>query len=68
MGRIVIRKVSSNDIQAIVDIYNHYILESTATFEIEALTFEDMSSRIANVVAGNLPWIVIENDSGKVIG
>jgi phosphinothricin acetyltransferase len=59
----MIRKVAHADLRDIVDIYNHYVLNSTVTFEEESVSIEDMASRIANVTEANLPWLVaVENE------
>jgi phosphinothricin acetyltransferase len=63
----MIRKAKPVDTKDIVGIYNHYVLNSTVTFEEEVVSVEDMGARIANVTAANLPWLVAEED-GLVIG
>jgi phosphinothricin acetyltransferase len=50
------------DAQAIVAIYNHYILTTTISFEEAAVTEADMRQRIAEVQAKGLPWLVLEID------
>ena len=45
---MIIRRVSEADAGEIADIYNVYVKESTASFEIEELTDEDMRCRIAD--------------------
>jgi len=64
----MIRAVKNKDVTDIVTIYNYYIAETVATFEEEVITNDDMLARIEKVNASNLPWIVAEDDSGKVIG
>ncbi|KQQ44662.1 phosphinothricin acetyltransferase [Duganella sp. Leaf126] len=55
------------DAQKVADIYNHYILDTTITFEELAVTQADMAGRIADVQAAGLPWLVAEQD-GVVLG
>lgn len=62
----MIRNVRIEDSKEIVDIYNHYILNTCVTFEMEKLTPKDMEERIKNKI-GKEPWIVYEEDN-KVIG
>ena len=62
----MIRTVAEADSQAIADIYNTYILESTATFETEALTDDEMRARISRLAAAG-PYLVYEVD-GCVVG
>lgn len=42
----MIRDASPHDAGQIADIYNHYVLNSTVTFEIEKLSISDMAGRI----------------------
>ena len=53
----MIRTVALSDAPKIVDIYNYYILNSTATFEIEALDTVAMEERI-KLHNNILPWLV----------
>jgi phosphinothricin acetyltransferase len=62
----IIRKVSLSDAKRIMEIYNHYILNTVLTFETEVLAEEQVKKRILKY-AGSYPWFVAESDS-KVIG
>jgi L-amino acid N-acyltransferase YncA len=64
----MIRAVLDKDANAIVNIYNYYIEETIVTFEEQAVTTDDMHSRITKVAADNLPWLVAEDAAGQVIG
>lgn len=48
-GRVFIRRYRPDDARDIVDIYNHYILNTTVTFEQEPVTEEDMSVRLWDI-------------------
>lgn len=64
----MIRQATSSDAKAIVDIYNHYIIHSHATFEIEPITQNEMQTRISKVQTEfNLPWLVLE-DHNQIVG
>lgn len=63
----MIRSATAADAQAICAIYNHFIFQSTATFEESAVTPEDMAVRIHAIVGGSLPFLVAEID-GAVAG
>lgn len=63
----MIRSATKDDAQAIVDIYNHYVLDTPVSFEEEAVSAAQMAERIANVQALDLPWLVLEED-GKLLG
>ena len=56
----MIRDADATDAEAICAIYNPYILNTTISFEKEAVTKKAMINRIQN--NGNLPWIVYEED------
>ena len=61
-----IRPLSDADIGAITDIYNHYIRHSTATFETEPVTADEMCRRLSDIAA-SFPCLVCEVD-GEVAG
>lgn len=63
----MIRSATSADATAIAAIYNHYVLNTSVTFEEEAVSTEQMVERIAQVKADGLPWLVLEQ-SGEVLG
>ncbi|MBU2892351.1 GNAT family N-acetyltransferase [Colwellia sp. D2M02] len=64
----MIRTVCEHDTQAITNIYNHYILNSVATFETNVITSTDMAQRIEQVQNAGFPWLVAHNAQGDVIG
>lgn len=59
----MIRMVDEKDATEITDIYNHYVLTSTATFEVDTISVQDMKARIA-AITGTYPWLVLEEDGG----
>lgn len=63
----MIRNVSNADVPALLDIYNHYIEHSPATFEEEQIDAGDLAKRIAAVQALELPWLVAE-EGGRALG
>ena len=64
----MIRNALDKDIISIAEIYNHYISDTSITFETETISPEDILDRISKVQADNLPWLIAEDDMGKVIG
>jgi L-amino acid N-acyltransferase YncA len=56
-----IRPVNSEDAEAICAIYNHYVRNTTISFEEEDVAPSEMSRRIVDVTE-ILPWLVIENE------
>ena len=67
MSVIEIRSARDDDTQQICDIYNHYVLTSTITFEETPVMPFEMAERIREVQASSLPWLVAV-DGGAVQG
>ncbi len=66
IGGAVIRPVQAKDAAAVAAIYNHYVMHSTATFELEAVCPKKMQAMIeSNPVI--YPWLVLEIDD-KLLG
>ncbi len=61
----MIRPVQLNDAAAIAEIYNHYILHSTVTFEKEIVSSEQMAHRISNH-SSHHPWLVLEENKAII--
>jgi phosphinothricin acetyltransferase len=66
MSAPMIRDCTDADVPRICDIYNHYIRETTVTFEEAPIPVTEMAHRIAEV-SKRFPWLVIESD-GAVAG
>ncbi len=64
----MIRPALESDAASLVDIYNHYVLNTTISFEEAAISAEQMATRIERILAGDLPWLVAEDSEGGVIG
>ena len=62
----MIRPVTAADAAAICDIYNHYVLETTVSFEEDAVGAGEMAGRIARVTEAH-PWLVFEEE-GEILG
>ncbi|WP_229505372.1 arsinothricin resistance N-acetyltransferase ArsN1 family B [Massilia mucilaginosa] len=62
-----IRNAEAGDAGAIVSIYNHYILTTTISFEEESVSEQAMASRIADIQAGALPFLVL-TDGDTIAG
>lgn len=54
----MIRDATIDDSKAIAEIYNHYVMNTSITFEENTVTSAEMSKRIRNVQVSDLPWIV----------
>ena len=64
---IQIRPATPVDAAAMAAIYNPYVLDSTISFEEEAVSVEDMVARLAKVEEHGLPWLVVELH-GELLG
>lgn len=56
------------DAAAIAEIYAHYVLESTATFETEPPDERETARRIADIVDAGYPFVVVRDGAGRVLG
>ncbi|MFI8620386.1 MAG: N-acetyltransferase family protein [Marinomonas sp.] len=63
-----IRKVKFSDVEQITAIYNFYVENTQVTFEEECATPDEMHSRVEKVIQRDLPWLVLENEEGEVLG
>ena len=67
MGPPQIRPSTDHDAARITKIYSHYIVHSTATFELELPTEEVMFQRRFRILAQGLPYLVAEQN-GEMVG
>ncbi len=63
----MIRPARLEDAEKITSIYNHYIKNSSATFEVEPISVSQMVMRIEECFKNDYCWLVAEND-GQIIG
>ncbi len=66
MDGLVIRNAVDADAQAIADIYNHYVLHSTATFDTEPKTAEDRRTWLRT--HGPAHPVIVAERAGRTIG
>jgi L-amino acid N-acyltransferase YncA len=64
---ITIRAAVIGDAEAIATIYNHYVTNTTVTFEEEPVSPFEIARRMEEVWSSTLPWLVAESD-GRIIG
>ena len=48
MSQIMFRTMEETDIQPLMDIYNHYVLHTTASFHTEPVTFEEFTDTVVH--------------------
>lgn len=65
---VSVRAATADDAAQVAEIYNHYILTSTITFEEEPVVAAEMARRIAEVDAVSLPWLVAVDRDGRLAG
>lgn len=65
---IKIRVANVGDAAAIVAIYNHYITNTTVSFETAEIDAPQMQNRISDVLHANLPYLVAEDSNGNITG
>ncbi|WP_085276780.1 arsinothricin resistance N-acetyltransferase ArsN1 family B [Pseudogulbenkiania subflava] len=63
----MIRPAEPSDAETIAAIYNHYIANTTITFEVEPVAAQDIAGRIKEIGSANLPWLVAEEE-GAIVG
>lgn len=63
----MIRPARLEDAENITSIYNHYIKNSSATFEVEPISVTQMIARIEECKKHDYPWLVAESNS-QIIG
>jgi phosphinothricin acetyltransferase len=57
-----IREVMDSDLESIVNIYNHYIENTTVLIEDELVSIDTMRQRISAVKESDFPWFVLDID------
>jgi phosphinothricin acetyltransferase len=66
-SELVIRDAQLDDLQAITEIYNYYILNSVVTFDIEVMNVKEWVSKFEYLKQMELPFLVAES-SGQILG
>lgn len=64
----VVRDAESRDIPDMREIYNHYVANSTVTFDEDALTLAEMRKKFTHVADLKYPWLVAVSPRGVVLG
>ena len=63
-----IREARPEDLPHIREIYNHYVANSTVTFDEDAMTLREWKSKYAYLKKLGMPFIVAESPSGQILG
>ena len=62
-----VRSARPDDARAIAEIYNHYVLTTAITFEEQPVAESTMATRMRDIQAAGLPYLVAE-EAGVVVG
>jgi L-amino acid N-acyltransferase YncA len=63
-----VRDAVAGDLVAVAAIYDHYVLTSVATFEVDPVPVWEWSARFSAVQASGGPFLVALDDGGSVVG
>lgn len=63
-----IRAVEAEDLPHIREIYNHYVRNSTVTFDEKAQTLAELRKKFAKLTKLGMPFIVAESPRGIILG
>jgi phosphinothricin acetyltransferase len=66
MSQLRIRPSTEEDVTAIARIYSYYVLHSSATFEVDAPTKDEIAQRRSGILALGLPYLVAELEEAVV--
>src|SRR4029077_3002499 len=65
---VVVRAAVAADLPAVTAIYDHYVLTSVATFEVDPVPVWEWSARLSAVQASGWPFLVAVDGDGAVVG
>jgi phosphinothricin acetyltransferase len=68
MAEVSIRPVRRDDLPRINEIYNHYVINTPITFEIEPVTVETRAKWFAEHTAGDRYRMFVAEDAGTIVG
>jgi len=63
-----IREARLADMPAVREIYNHYVANSTVTFDEDAMTLREWKHKFAQLQKLGLPFLVAESPTGQLLG
>jgi L-amino acid N-acyltransferase YncA len=63
-----IRSATLEDLPSVREIYNHYVLNSTVTFDEKAMTLAELRRKFAISQKLGMPYLVAENPRGSLLG
>jgi L-amino acid N-acyltransferase YncA len=63
-----IRPATVTDLPSVREIYNHYVRNSTVTFDEKAISLAELRRKFAHVEKLKMPYLVAENPRGEILG
>ncbi len=63
-----IRDVMPADLPSVREIYNHYVMNSTVTFDETAMSLATLRRKYTKMQEKKMPFIVAENPAGQLLG
>ncbi|MDQ1587962.1 MAG: hypothetical protein QOJ77_1127 [Microbacteriaceae bacterium] len=63
-----IRDAVAADLPYVREIYNHYVANSTVTFDEDAMTLREWKSKFAYLTKLGMPFIVAASPNGQILG
>jgi L-amino acid N-acyltransferase YncA len=63
-----LRQATERDVPDMLEIYNHYVANSTVTFDEDALTLKEMRHKYRDVERLGFPWLVAVSPRGMILG
>jgi L-amino acid N-acyltransferase YncA len=63
-----IRPAIATDLPNVREIYNHYVMNSTVTFDEKPQTLAELRRKFAHVTKLGMPFLVAENPRGQILG
>lgn len=63
-----VRAATAEDLPSIRAIYNHYVANSTVTFDEKPMALRELRSKFAHIQKLGFPFIVAQSPSGEILG
>ncbi len=63
-----LRDARPQDLPDIREIYNHYVANSTVTFDEDAMTLKEWKDKFAYLHKLGMPFVVAESSTGQILG
>ena len=64
----VIRSAVATDLPHVREIYNHYVMNSSITFDETPMTLAELRKKFSKMTEKRMPFIVAENPAGQILG